>query len=204
MTNSPAEQLISDYRAAGGYAMELGDISRAVKQPAAAVTILATWLSELETRWPGPEDDGRDTARLVLIQALNSRESRKSAAIPALIGQFDRAKPILDNARWSAGNALYDIPAGDAYFDDLAHIAANRELGSTRQMVVNWLGKSKRPEAIDVAVSQLDDEAVQGHALEALAKLRAQGVRAAVEPFAASKNKWHRRTAERILRYLET
>ncbi|MFF2554533.1 HEAT repeat domain-containing protein [Nocardia sp. NPDC058058] len=203
MTNSlPVEQLMSDYRAFGGYARELGDISHPHRQPQTAIAVLAGWLSELEIRWPGPEEAGRDTARLVLIQALNRRESRKSAAIPALLGQFDRDKTIFENARWSAGSALYDIPADDSYFDDLAAIAQDRSLGSARQMIVNWLGKSRRPEAIGIAVAQLNDETVQGHALEALAKLRAQGVRDHVEPFAASKNAWHRRTAQRILRNL--
>ncbi|MFE6859708.1 HEAT repeat domain-containing protein [Nocardia sp. NPDC057668] len=202
MTNlPPAEQLLSAYRAAGGYARGLADLPRPPRHPAGAIAVLAEWLADLEARWPGPDTD-RDTARLVLVQALNRRESRASAAILALIAQFDASKAIGENARWSAGNALYEIPAGDKYFDELAGIAANRSLGMSRQMVVNWLGKSHRPEAATIAADQLGDESVCGHALEALASLRAQGVREQVEPFANSKNKWHRRTAERILRNL--
>ncbi|MEU0544935.1 HEAT repeat domain-containing protein [Nocardia sp. NPDC005978] len=203
MTNpSPAELLLSVYRAAGGYGQDVSDIPRQQRQPAEAIAVLAEWLADLEARWPGSEAD-RDTTRLLLIQALNRRESRKSAAIPALISQFDSWKTISENARWSAGNALYDIPADDAYFDELAAIASNGSLGMSRQMVVNWLGKSRRPEAASIAAAQLGDESVCGHALEALAKLRAQGIHEQVEPFAKSKNKWHRRTAERILRNLQ-
>ncbi|WP_328435336.1 hypothetical protein [Nocardia puris] len=45
---------------------------------------------------------------------------------------------------------------------------------------------------------------MQGHVLDTLAGLRAQGVRDRVEPFLTSKNKWHRRSAQRIVRYDQT
>lgn len=52
-------------------------------------------------------------------------------------------------------------------------IANNRALGFSRQMVVQWLWKSQRKdEAGEIALSQLSDESVVGHALEALARLR--------------------------------
>lgn len=142
-------------------------------------------------------------ARECIIRTLGCRKARKTTAVPALISQFDIIKNVSDNIRWTAGISLYDIPAGKEYFDELTTIVNNRDFGSGRQMVVDWLGKSQHPDAATVALSQLSDESVQGHALEALARLRAQGIREQVEPFTRSKNKWHKRTAERIIRNLK-
>lgn len=135
-----------------------------------------------------------------LIQALGRRQSRKSQAIPALLSQYDHDKTMLEFTRWTAGNSLYDIPADDQYFDQLVAVATDPAFGMSRQMVVNWLGRSKRrEEATAAALSQLAYDEVAGHALDALAKLKATGIRAQVEPFADSKIAWRRRTARKIL-----
>ncbi|WP_067839710.1 hypothetical protein [Nocardia lijiangensis] len=199
--DAAAQQLLKDYHYAGGNGQTIPDISRQPTSTPQIVAVLAGWLSELETRWPGPETEGRELARLTLANALGRKEARKSDAVPALISQFDLTKQTSSRARWAAGNALCDIPADSAYFDQLAAIATNREFGADRQMVISWLAKSRHPNAAALALSQLDDETVQGHVLDALARLRAQGVREQIEPFLTSKNKWHRRSAERIARY---
>ncbi|MEV0686708.1 HEAT repeat domain-containing protein [Nocardia sp. NPDC050378] len=196
-----ATRLLDAYRRAGGYADTIPEIGSRLGDSPTVIPVLAEWLTELEDWWPGVETEGRDMARLSLTNALNRKESRKTMAIPALISQFDHAKPASARVRWAAGNALYKIPAGKEHFDALACIAADRGFGAERQMVVDWLGKSKHPDAAAVATAQLDDETVQGHALDALSKLRAQGVRDLVEPFLTSKFPWYRRNAERIIRY---
>ncbi len=138
-------------------------------------------------------------ARLMIVRALGVKESRKSVAIPALISQFDHAKIIGLDTRWAAGNALFDIPAGKEHFDALAAIASDRAFGRSRGMVVTWLGKSRHPEAATVALSLVDDESVEGNALEALAKMRAQGVREQIEPFLSADKPRMRQLAKRIL-----
>ncbi|MET7774042.1 HEAT repeat domain-containing protein [Nocardia sp. NPDC005366] len=199
--DAAATALLADYHRAGGYGATIPDISTQPSITTAAITVLAQWLAELETRWPGPETEGRELTRLTLANALGRKEARTTPVVPALISQFDTAKHTSMRARWAAGNALYNIPAEPTYFDELAAIAGNREFGQERQMVVLWLGKCRRSHAVEIAAAQLDDETVQGHALEALSTLRAQGIRDLVEPFLDSKNKWHRRSAERIIRY---
>ncbi|WP_054815488.1 hypothetical protein [Nocardia arizonensis] len=196
-----AQQLLEDYHRAGGNGQTIPDISRQPYSTPEIITVLSGWLSDLESRWPGPETEGRELTRLVLANALGRKEARRSVAVPALISQFDTTKPVSSRARWAAGNALCDIPAEPSYFDQLAEIATNREFGDDRQMVISWLAKSRSPAAATVAISQLDDETVCGHVLDALARLRAQGVREQIEPFLTSKNKWYKRSAERIIRY---
>ncbi|GGK40548.1 HEAT repeat domain-containing protein [Nocardia camponoti] len=198
-----AMRLLADYRSAGGYGDTVAEIGERPSSELPVIEQIAEWLIELELRWPGPETEGRRIARISLTNALNRREARKTNAIPALISQFDLKKEIAPSTRWAAGNGIYSIPAGKEFFDELAVIAADRRFGRQRRMVVNWLGKSRHPDAAAVALAQLDDESVQGHALDALSKLRAQGVSKQVEPFLTSEFPWYRRSAERIIRYDE-
>jgi hypothetical protein len=198
-----AARLLADYRAAGGNGSTIPEIFERGTDSIAVIEVLAEWLIELETRWSGFETKGRDLARKTLSNALggNKVARESTTAVPALISQFDPNKEINPYTRWAAGHAIYELPAGGRYFDQLAAIAADRSFGMERQLVVNWLGKSRHPDAAGIAVAQLDEEIVRGHALEALARLRAQGVSKRVEPFLTSKNAWWRRVAERIVRY---
>ncbi|SNY88135.1 hypothetical protein SAMN04244553_5097 [Nocardia amikacinitolerans] len=199
--DAAATRLPEEYRRAGGYADTIPEIGSRPQNSPEVIAVLAQWLTDFEDRWPGAETEAREMVRLNLINALNRKESRKTAAIPALISQFDHTKTINPYVRWAAGNALYSIPASKEYFEELAIIASDRGFGTYRQMVVNWLGKSRHFEAAAVAAAQLDDETVQGHALDALSRLRAKGFRTQVEPFLASKYPWYRRNAERIIRH---
>ncbi|MFC6009726.1 HEAT repeat domain-containing protein [Nocardia lasii] len=191
-------QLLEEYIQSGGYARTIFELPHKPVDNR-IISVLAAWLSELETRWPGDETSGREMARLMIATTLGNKESRKSVAIPALISQFSHAKPISERSRWAAGNSIYDIPAGKEYFDELAGIAADRGFGRSRGMIVTWLGKSRHPNAAAVALSLIDDETVEGNALEALAKMRVQGVRKEIEPFLDSEKARIRQLAKRIL-----
>ncbi|MGF0319862.1 HEAT repeat domain-containing protein [Nocardia fluminea] len=196
-------ELLTEYQRAGGYARTIFEFP---DKPVDAniINVLSAWLVELETRWPGEETSGREMVRLMIARTLGVKESRKSVAIPALISQFDHTKQLSERAQWAAGNALFDIPAGKEYFDDLAAIAADRGFGRRRGMVVTWLGKSRHPEAAAVALSVVDDESVEGNALEALAKMRVQGVREQIEPFLSADKARIRQLAKRILDHDQT
>lgn len=191
-------ELLEEYIRAGGYARTIFELpDKPVDEK--IIKALSAWLVELEIRWPGEETRGREMARLMIARTLGTKASRKTMAIPALISQFDHEKNIIMDIRWAAGNALYDIPAGKEYFDELAVIAADRGFGRSRGMIVTWLGKSRHPNAAAVALSLIDDETVEGNALEALAKMRVQGVRKEIEPFLDSEKARIRQLAKRIL-----
>ncbi|MFI9538060.1 hypothetical protein ACIG56_33070 [Nocardia fusca] len=83
---------------------------------------------------------------MTLSEIMGNRAARKSnTAVPALIPQFEPQKKINPHTRWAAGNAVYSIPAGKQYFDQLAAIAADRSFGMQRQMIVDWLKKADTP-----------------------------------------------------------
>lgn len=66
-------------------------------------------------------------------------------------------------------------------------------------MVVLGLGKSNRPEVVDVLNRLLDDPVVNGHAVTALGKLRDPRARPGLESMTADKRTWVRKAAEKAL-----
>jgi hypothetical protein len=69
---------------------------------------------------------------------------------------------------WTIGGAL-EVLADDSSFDELAELARDRRYGMARQMIVLGLGRSKRPEAVEVLVGLVDDPEVEGQPVKALA-----------------------------------
>jgi HEAT repeat protein len=100
--------------------------------------------------------------------------------------------------RWTIGNAL-DVLADDSSFDDFVELVRDRRYGKARQMVVLGLGKSKRPEAVDVLLGLVDDPDVDGHAVKALGKLKAPSARTALQAKLDDKRAWVRAEARKAL-----
>jgi HEAT repeat protein len=100
--------------------------------------------------------------------------------------------------RWTVGNAL-DVLADDSVFDELAALARDRRYGKARQMIVLGLGKSKRPEVVEVLLSLVDDPDVDGHAVKALGKLKAPAARAVLERKLDDDRAWVRGEARKAL-----
>jgi HEAT repeat protein len=101
--------------------------------------------------------------------------------------------------KWAIGNAL-SVVADDRVFEQLAAIAEDKRHGHDREMVALALGNMKDPRAVDVLVRLLDDDQVAGHAIMALGKLRARGVRSKIEPFLDHPKTWVRREARKALK----
>jgi HEAT repeat protein len=84
-------------------------------------------------------------------------------------------------------------------FDELVGLARDRRHGKARQMVVLGLGKSKRPEAVDVLLGLVNDPDVDGHAVKVLGKLKAPAARAALEGKLGDGRAWVRSEARKAL-----
>lgn len=100
--------------------------------------------------------------------------------------------------RWTIGNAL-EVLFDDANFEALADLARDERYGKARQMIVLGLGKSRRPESVDVLLALVDDPDVDGHAVKALARLRAPKSRAALEGKLTDERAWVRSEARKGL-----
>jgi HEAT repeat protein len=88
------------------------------------------------------------------------------------------------------------------YTSELAELARDRRYGKARQMIVLGLGRSRRPEAVEVLVGLVDDPEVDGQAVKALGRLRAPAARAALESKRDDKRAWVRREARKALERL--
>ena len=85
------------------------------------------------------------------------------------------------------------------FFEAFAELAGDQRYGKVRQMVVLGLGKSKRPEAVEVLLGLVGDPDVDGHAVKALGKLKAPESRQALEGKLADSRAWVRSEARKAL-----
>jgi hypothetical protein len=180
--------VVEDLRSVGFDFASVSDLRTSGVKYRDAVPLLVQWLPRLE--------ELRD--REEVVRALSVPWARPSATRP-LLAEFwravEREEPGL---AWAVGNAL-EVVADDSVFEELVELVRDRRLGISRQMVVLGLGKSKRPEVVEVLVGLLDDEEVSGHAVMALGKLRAATARNSVIPFLTDRRSWVRKEAKKSL-----
>ena len=190
--------LLQELRDAGYDVQGLHDLrKRGVRYPPEVAQILVSWLDRTM-------DD--PSLQEKIVRALSLPWARKEALRP-LLDLFRTAPggtPPADSRRWAIGNAL-EVLATDTVFDDMAALAADQGYGASRQMIVLWLGKTKkhRDEAVDVLLRLLDQEEVSGQAVEALAKLKDPRSRSALQEMTNDSRAWVRTAALRGVAALE-
>jgi hypothetical protein len=133
-----------------------------------AIPVLTQWLSK------ATEPQNLQS----LAHALHHPSAKKLALKPLIDLFTDTASHPLEDKqwRWSVGDTIGTL-WDDRYFDDLSSIVTDRSYGMERQMIVEGMGRSKLPAAVDVLISVLDDPEVEGHALSALRRLRTERAR---------------------------
>lgn len=162
----------------------------------AATPVLIQLLSQVET--PNIKEQ--------VVRAL-AVKSAKRVAESSLIKEF-LTVPNTDKfhaLKWVVGNTLYYLGTIDLHFDEIAEIVNDRSHGTTRQMMVSLLGKTKKnnERAEEIALELIQQEDVQGHAINALGNLRSVRATEAIEKLLSSKNEWHRREARNALKKIQ-
>jgi len=186
-----AEPVLQDLRDIGYEVETIGELVEK-EYPARgpykdAVPILMKWLPKVEY----------DALKEDIVRTLSVPWAKDAA--PFLVSEF-RCAGEGRGLRWVVGNAL-SVVATPAIFPDLVQLVRNREYGKDREMLALALAKVKTKESVDVLVELLEDEDLSGHALAALAKLKAAVPRKLVERFADHPKAWVRREASRLLKY---
>lgn len=106
-----------------------------------------------------------------LVRALSVPWAKPAATGP-LIELFRRVEHDSGlGVRWTIGNAL-DVTWNDDFFDELVELARDRRYGRAREMIVLGMARSKRAEVGEILIELLDDPDVNGHAVNALRKLK--------------------------------
>ena len=191
---SDEESILAELATAGFRVQSLADLRQSGRRYPEAVPVLLRWLPRVCD--PRLEEE--------VVRALSVPWARPAATGP-LLARFRLVDAAVDptglGLRWVIGNAL-EVLFDDAHFPEFAELATDRDFGRARQMVVLGLGKSARPEAVDVLLDLLSDSEVDGHAIMALGKLRAPAARAGLEGKLNDGRPWVRREARKALAIL--
>jgi len=185
------EPILAELAAAGYEARSLADLRHSGLRYRDGVAVLLDWLQRVTDRRVKEE----------IVRALAVPWAKPAAARP-MIGEFRRVDVSVDptgtGLRWTIGNAL-DVLADDSVFEDLVELACDRRYGKARQMIVLGLGKSRRPEVIEVLLGLVDDPDVDGHVVKALGKLKAPAARPALARKLGDQRAWVRGEARKAL-----
>lgn len=189
------EPILADLSAVGYEVGSLADLRDSGVRYREAVPVLVGWLGRVSDR----------KTKEQIVRALSVPWAKPFATEP-LIREFTELTTAVDptgSLRWATGNALW-VVFDDDHFDAVAELAGDRRYGEARQMVVLALAKSKKPEAVDVLLSLVEDSDVDGHAVQALAKLKAPAARTAFDSKLDDRRAWVRNQARKGLKSLST
>jgi HEAT repeat protein len=188
-----AEPIIAALRGAGFAVASVADLFNQKLDYRDAIPLLLAWLPRISNL----------DVKSDLIRALSVKWAKGSDAARMLVAEFEQAEgPGETELRWTIGNAL-EVLASDVIVDDLLRLATNRDYGRDREMVVMGLGKLKDPRVPDVLIGLLDDEAVVGHAVIALGKLRVNSARARLVSLVAHPKTWIRNAAKKAIERID-
>lgn len=138
-----------------------------------------------------------------LVRSLTCKEARGVAGTK-MLRLFQSIPPNASAEdqllKWAVGNCL-KVVATEDLFDDLVDLVRDTRHGKAREMVVVALGemRRRRDEAIAALMELLQDDQVVGHAVVALAKLRAKEAEAKIQDLIGHPKEWIRREAEKAL-----
>jgi HEAT repeat protein len=135
-----------------------------------------------------------------VVRALSVKEARGKADA-ALVREFKAIAPDdreHQSLKWAIGNALSTV-ATDNVANDLYELAQDKGHGKAREMVVVALGNLSDPGAVEVLMNLLDDEEVCGHAIIAIAKLKARQAVPKIQRLTKHPKPWVRKEAEKAI-----
>jgi hypothetical protein len=199
-TDSVIQAILDDLAKAGCHVNSLEALGEIENPPSIIYKILNDWVGKVPPKYTGR------------LNQIKSKVYAKNAPVIAqrsmaeLLTFYTDHEPSSSNGTfgplWDIGNEIYSQYSDD-FFTDIAALVQNRAYGVDRQMLVLALGKSKRPEAVDVLLSVLDDYGVSGHATEALAKLHSERAREGLTLMLGDDQEWVRTQAQLGLKRLD-
>jgi HEAT repeat protein len=161
------------------------------KQPyPQAIPVLLESLSSITDKW----------IKEGVVRALSVREARGKVD-RVLLNEFRAIPPAkveLQSLKWAIGNALA-VVATDCIAEELLELVQDEQHGKAREMAVVALGNLRDPRAVDVLIGLLDDEDMCGHAIIALAKLKAHRAAQQIQRLVNHPKQWVRKEVEKAL-----
>jgi HEAT repeat protein len=152
-----------------------------------AIPILLKWLPKVEN----------SAVKEAIVRALSVPWARKTEAQRLFLEEFRNAGSNFA-LKWAIGNAL-SVVADDDILPDIVELVKDTSHGKAREMVVVALGNMKAIEVDDFLMELLDDDALVGHAIMALGKLRSKKSRPEIEKLLSHEKSWVRNEAKKAL-----
>ena len=194
------QALLDDLAAVGCDVDSLEAVAELENPSYAIIKVLQLWSGRLPAKY---------TQRFSRVQNAVYKNSAPpeppAQSAEELLHIFRTRKPLRGEdhtSLWYIGDEIY-LKYSDRCFDSVAELVRDREYGVDRQMLVLALGKSKRPEAVEVLLGVLDDYGVSGHATEALAKLKSEQARTGLTRMLDDDREWVREQARQGLTGLD-
>jgi len=151
--------IISDLRANGIMVNRLDELQASHALMKSAIPVLAKWV-------PQTEDRKEMLVRMLSVPAARGRIG------DVFFEEFDTIADSESQLKWAIGNAL-SITSTASDVPKLLAIAAAKQNGKSRQMVVLGLKRFNLPEVRKLLIELLNDDDVVAHAASALGNLRA-------------------------------
>ncbi|WP_280182029.1 hypothetical protein [Nocardia farcinica] len=198
-------RLVRDLAAVGVRTNTLSPITKLKPLPQ-AIPVFLDWLEHLDTKLPGPEHRGRRgtpehhkaVIRAGLIRNLNDRSAKgNQRVINVLAAQLRTTPPLPDETRFWAARALTTVCTRDDY-DLITALIAEQPPGDTVIAgLLSYLGKMRTTEARTIILQHFDHPLTRNYAINALADMKATGVRPLIEPLLDDPDRFTRQTAAR-------
>jgi hypothetical protein len=179
--------IIEGLKAAGFSVDSLDELRSSGVPYKAAIPVLLKWLSLVA------ESGSKES----IVRALSVPWAKPIAARP-LVDEFKKQPEGMSSLKWAIGNALA-VVAENSITDDLFEITRDKRHGKAREMVVVALGNLSDPRAVEVLMNLLDDDEVCGHAIIALANLKAREAVPQIERFTKHPKPWLRKEAKKAI-----
>jgi hypothetical protein len=179
--------IIDDLKGAGFSVESLDELRRSGVRYKAAIPILLKWLPLVV------ELGAKDS----VVRALSVPWAKPIAAIP-LIAEFEKQPEGMSLLKWAIGNAL-SVVADNSVAHDLFALAQDKSHGKAREMIVVALGNLSDPRTFEVLTRLLEDDEVCGHAIIAIANLKARQAVPTIRRFTNHPKAWVRKEAERAI-----
>ena len=131
-----------------------------------------------------------------IVRSLTIRAAR-GIADDALLHEFRNSDD--DLYRWTVGHALRTVLSPKDY-RIIIDLVKERRYGSGRQELVDKLGYVNKPEVVTTLLDMLEDDDVMGHAIGALARLKASDALPKVRMLVNHRFPFVRRSAKKFIK----
>ncbi|SDS98350.1 HEAT repeat domain-containing protein [Microterricola viridarii] len=184
--------ILADLRAAGFEFDSVDALRESGTRSVDAIPILVGWLPRIEN----------SRVKMSVVRALSVSWARPAANKP-LVAEFIRDAPGDPFAGWLIGSAL-SVTADSSIVEQLVELLGTPRYGMARQMLPYALARCRDARVVPALLAALPDDQVRAQTIDALATVKAAGIRDRIEPYLEDPSSLVRRLAKKALLKLPT